>query len=190
MAYENPTHETIGSDILAVLRVMKHPEEILGQAWTQRLRNVSPDGWYPIDTLLELLQTLAKKGGHASLVQMGRQLFRDSHQQRLIPELLSAADVLFGIDAMYHHANRGQDLGGWEVKAFGPGRALLKKTTPHHCALEEGILHEALHTVGADALIVQPVCRQHGAAWCELELRSSVRDERWMGSRDPLPDPS
>ena len=131
---------------------------------------------------MELLEALQKKGGHASLVQMGRQLFRDSHQARLTPELKSAGDVIFGIDGMYHHANRGHDIGGWKVTKFSPGVALLEKTTPHLCGLEEGILYEALHTVGAESLIVQNKCRSRGDALCEFELRSSVRDARWMGS--------
>lgn len=177
----NPNHETIGSDILAVLGVLKFPEQILGAAWVERLRALKPDAWYPISTLLELLEALAKKGGHASVVQMGRQLFRDSHQARLTPELKSAGDVVFGIDGMYHHANRGKDIGGWKVARFGPGLAILHKTTPHHCALEEGILYEALHIVGAESLIVQNRCRARGDALCEFELRSSTRDERWMG---------
>ena len=186
MAYANPTHETIGSDILAVLRTMAHPEEIIGKEWTERLRALQPDAWYPIGVLLELLQTLATRGGSASVLRMGRQLFRDSHQARLTPELKSAGDVLFGIDGMYHHANRGQDIGGWEVLRFGPGQAVLRKTTPHHCALEEGILHEALHTVGTEALIVQSACVLRGDPACVMEIRSSVRDSRWMGSHSEI----
>ena len=55
-------------------------------------------------------------------------------------------------------------------------------STPHHCALEEGILYEALHTVGCEVLIVQATCMQKGAKACELELRSPVRDHRWVGT--------
>lgn len=181
MLRNNPTHETLGSDILAVMQTLKYPEQVLGAAWVARLRTLDPNGWYPIGTLLELLEHLVKRGGSASLVQMGRQLFRDSHQKRLTPELTSAGDVLFGIDGMYHHANRGENIGGWQVLRFGPGQALLRKTTPHYCALEEGILYEALHAVGAEALIAQGACMQSGAEACEFEIRSSVRDHRWMG---------
>lgn len=186
MAPADATHETIGSDILAVLKTLRHPREVLGETWVAKLSALKPDGWYPIATLLDLLETLDKKSGPASILQMGRELFRASHQARLTPELKSAADVIFGIDGMYHHANRGQDIGGWQVTRFGPGVGVLRKTTPHHCALEEGILHEALHTVGADALIVQSKCVRRGDAACEFELRSAVRDQRWMGHHAPV----
>lgn len=182
MSYQNPTHETLGSDILAVMQVVKFPEQVLGPEWLERLGGIQPQQWYPVGTLLELLNHLVKRGGRASLVQMGRQLFKDSHQKRLTPELHSAGDVIYGIDGMYHHANRGTDIGGWEVVRFAPGTAILRKTTPHHCALEEGILYEALHTVGAEVLIVQTSCRQDGAPHCVLEIHSPVRDQRWIGT--------
>ncbi|MFT3709035.1 MAG: hypothetical protein QM817_15415 [Archangium sp.] len=175
----DPSHETIGSDIQAVIHALRHPEPIIGAEWVARLQKLDPKAWYPINTLLELLDAVVKRGGHASLLQVGRQLFRDSHQARTAPTLKSAHDVVYGIDGWYHHANRGQNIGGWEVLKFGPGMAHLRKTTPHKCALEEGILHEALHIIGADSLIVQPKCVERGDAACEFELRSSVRDQRW-----------
>lgn len=186
MAYENRTHDTLGSDILAVLATMKFPEAVLGQEWCERLQLVEHDGWYPIAMLLELEHEVVRRGGPASLVQMGRQLFRDSHRERLTPALKSARDVVYGIDAMYHHANRGEDIGGWQVLAFAPGRAVLRKTTPHHCALEEGILLEAIHTIGAEVLINHRTCMQAGAPACEFELWSQVRDGRWMGEETSL----
>lgn len=182
----NPTHLTIGSDITALLKTLKYPERMLGEARATQLRKLDPGSWYPIQFLLEMLEALDQKGGRASVVQMGRQLFRDSHAARVTPDFRSAGDVIFGMDAMFHHANRGTDIGGWEILKFGPGVAVMKKTTPHHCALEEGILYEALHSVGTDVLIVQQKCRRNGDPWCELELRSSVRDQRWMGNHPAI----
>ncbi len=77
------------------MHTMKSPEDILGAYWMARLHTIRPAEWYPIGTLIELQQQLIHRGGHASLVRMGRQLFRDSHQERLGPALRSAGDVLF-----------------------------------------------------------------------------------------------
>lgn len=181
MAYENPSHETLGSALMAVLNTMKFPEEVLGQYWVERLRTMNQEAWYPVQTLLELQQQVLHRGGRASLVQMGRQFFRDTHHQRMGTKLRSAGDVIYGLDRMYRFANRGQNIGGWEVLGFGPGHAALRKKTPHHCALEEGFLHEALQSVGVVVLIVQPECSLTGAKACELELCSSTRDDRWAG---------
>jgi hypothetical protein len=182
MLYENQSHETIGSDLRAVLHTMKSPEEILGAYWVQRLAGVLPTQWYPVATLLELQQQVLHRGGRAFLMEMGRQLFRDSHQKRLGPTLQSAGDVLFGLNRMYRFANRGLNIGGWEVLTFGPGHGVLRKKTPHHCALDEGFLHEALQVVGAVVVIVQPSCELIGGKSCELELRSPLRGPRWMGT--------
>ena len=82
---------------------------------------------------------------------------------------------------MHRFTNRGRNIGGWEVLGFTPGHAVMRKTTPHHCALDEGFLHEALQLVGTAAIIVQPTCVLLGGKACELELQSPVRDHRWMG---------
>lgn len=185
MRYENLSHETIGQDLLAALHTTKYPLETLGPYWLERLRTIRPASWYPVDTLLELQGQLVRHGGNAALVQLGRQVFRDSHLERLMPTLRSAGDVLFALDAMYRFANRGKNIGGWEVLRFGPGHATLRKTTPQHCALDEGFLYEALRAVDAEALIVQQACRLRGALWCDLELCSPVRDARWMGEHSP-----
>lgn len=179
--YIGTNHETIGSDIMAVLATLRSPEEVLGSSLHARLKTLKPDDWYPVSMLLELLEHLAKRGGVASVTKMGRQLFLDSHKAATQQQLISAGDVVFGIDGLYHRANRGEQIGGWTVKGFRPGFALLEKTTPHHCALEEGILLEALHGLGAECLITQTQCVRRGDSLCAFELHSAVRDTRWMG---------
>jgi hypothetical protein len=185
--YDGRNHETIGSDILSVLQVVTMPEHVLGHEMTARLRTVKPDGWYPISWLLETMDALAAKLGHFALVQMGRNLFRLSHEQRVKQVARSAADIIYGMDDMYHHANRGERIGGWEVLSFLAGRAQLDKTTPHHCAMEEGILSQALLAMGVPALVVQGDCFRKGADSCIYVVSSSITDERWMGDRSPRP---
>lgn len=186
MAYDNPSHETLGSDFLAVLNTMKFPGEVLGKYWMERLQGIEASHWYPVSIHLELQQQVLHRGGRASLVRMGRQQFRDSHHGRLAPVLNSAGDVLTRVDRMYRHSNRGQKIGGWELLALGPGHAALRKSTPHHCALEEGFLHEALQSVGALAVIAQPSCVLTGGKTCELDVRSQLKDDRWLGEHEEV----
>ncbi len=181
MAYENASHETLGSDLLAVLNALKFPAEVLGKYWLERLEGIDASQWYPVAIHLELQQQVLHRGGRPSLVQMGRQQFRDSHHGRLAPVLTSAGDVLTRVDRMYRHSNRGTKIGGWELLSLSAEHATLRKNTPHHCALEEGFLHEALTSVGAVVNIAQSACVLTGAKTCELELKSQLRDERWLG---------
>jgi hypothetical protein len=178
--YRGINHQTIGSDILAVLKVLHLPKQILGAELEQKLQAVKHDGWYPISLLLETLELLDKKLGPAGVRNVGFALFRLTHEATQRHKAHSARDVIYGIDAMYHAANRGTGIGGWKVVSFQPGTALLEKTTPHHCALEEGILHEALRLVaGIPANIQQDACFRLGAPACVFRITSVVTDERW-----------
>ncbi|HEX4620622.1 MAG TPA: hypothetical protein VH208_03560 [Myxococcaceae bacterium] len=184
--YVGTQHETIGSDIISVLQVCTMPNQVLGADLAERLRKVKADQWYPIQLLLEAMDILAERVGHAGLIQMGRALFRLSHQARVKEVARSAADIIFSLDDMYHHANRGEQIGGWRVTAFSPGMAKMEKTTPHHCWMEEGILAEALRAVDVAAFVNQTECFRKGAGACVFTITSLIQDARWMGGRSPI----
>jgi hypothetical protein len=180
--YIGQGHETIGSDILAVLAILKMPELVLGPEDAKRLAAVDPAGWYPIEWLLELMEKLDAAIGYYGLVRMGRTLFQLSHKDRVEKVARSARDIVYGIDGMYHNANRGRGIGGWRVVDFQPGHAELEKTTPHHCVMEQGILSAGLAMVGCPASIVQTTCFRKGDPLCLFALSSTVTDARWCGA--------
>ncbi len=179
--YVGRRHETIGSDILAVTRVLKMPEQVLGEKEAQRLLKVNPDAWYPIEWLLDLMEVLDKSVGHFGLMRMGRALFEMSHQERLVQVAHSARDVIYSLDEMYHHANRGIGIGGWKVLKFDSGYAEVEKTTPHHCVMEQGIVAGALAAVGCPANVTQAQCFRQGADTCVFLVSSALTDKRWSG---------
>ncbi len=179
--YLGQGHETIGSDILAIAQVLRMPDQILGPAQAKRLEHIRADGWYPIEWLLEMMEQMDQKVGRYGLLQMGRTLFDLSHRERLLEVASSAHDVVYGIDGMYHHANRGHQIGGWKVTLFEPGHAELEKTTPHHCVMEEGILAGALKAIGCSGNISQSKCLRDGADRCIFVIKSNIKDARWSG---------
>jgi len=87
--------------------------------------------------------------------------------------------VLHGFDALYRSANRGDDIGGWRVVEFGAGTAKLEKTTPHHCAMEEGIVGAALQAIRTPATLAQERCMRRGADHCLFVISSFITDQRW-----------
>src|SRR3954452_13495402 len=112
--YVGRNHETIGSDVLAVLRSLQHlagesqvgagqrmAEQVLGSSEVERLQALDPNGWYPIAWLLELMDVLDAKVGRFALLKMGRTLFKLSHEERAMKTLKSAWDVLHGFDGFY-----------------------------------------------------------------------------------------
>ncbi|HWZ89610.1 MAG TPA: hypothetical protein VNW92_12190 [Polyangiaceae bacterium] len=174
-------HETVGSDILAVLKILKLPEQILGADLAGRLSAIEPRGWYPIELLLDVMDKLDSEVGHYGLLRMGRALFNLSHEARVGKVATCARDIVYGINDMYRHSNRGRMIGGWEVLTFEPGNATLEKTTPHHCIMEQGILSAALSTVGCPGIVSQSQCFREGADACHYVVSSSFIDERWNG---------
>ena len=177
--YVGRDHETIGSDILAVLGVVSMPQHVLGPELHARISGMQPDGWYPVGTLLELLEVLDRKVGANALRQMGRRLFELSHQAHVEETQLTCAQLIGGFDGIYRRANRGGEIGGWRVLSFQPGRAVLEKTTPHHCALEEGIISAALAAVGIPATVAQQTCLRRGSDVCTFVVTSFISDGRW-----------
>ena len=156
--YVGRNHETLGSDVLAVLKAVTLPERTLGPDLAKRLGAVRADAWYPIGLLLEL-----------------------SHVEDVRANVHSAHQLLNGFDAIYKRVNRGEGIGGWKVLVIEPGHAVLEKTTPHHCKVEEGIIEEAMRTLGIRVEVSQSQCFRKGADACHFVLRSPVTDTRWTG---------
>ncbi|MES1189377.1 MAG: hypothetical protein ABUL60_36510 [Myxococcales bacterium] len=179
--YYGEDHTTLGSDILAVLQILKLPEQVLGKEEADRLKTIKPDQWYPIEWLLGLMEILEAHVGPYGLRQLGRKLFQMSHKERVVQVAKSARDILYGVDGMYHHANRGRGIGGWKVLKFEPGLCEIEKNTAHHCVMEEGILTEALLTIGCACNVTQIQCFQDGADTCIYRVTSAFVDKHWSG---------
>jgi hypothetical protein len=180
--YTGNPHETIGSDILSVFRILKLPDQVLGKADADRLREVDPKAWYSIDWMLDLMDRLDAALGHYGLLRMGRTVFDLSHRERVTQVAHSARDIVYGLDDMYRRTNRGRGIGGWKVLRFEPGFAELENTTPHHCIMEQGLLSAAFAAVKCPGLISQRDCFRLGADACTFTITSSLTDERWAGA--------
>ncbi len=180
--YRGIGHVTLGSDVLSLLDSVLMPDQLLGADVVASLRLLKHDDWYPIDTLLGPLERLGRVLGPSSLRRIGWSIFKLSHEAELKRGNPAARDVVYGIDGMYHHANRGKDIGGWQVVHFGPGEARLDKTTPHHCVVEEGILEAALRAIEVPAVVYQTACFRRGDDCCRFVITSHVTGPRWMGA--------
>ena len=178
--YVGTDHETIGSTFLSVLAALKTPEQVLGADEVRRMREVDPERWYPVGWLLSIMETLDGSVGKNGVLRIGRRRFELSHQKRV--SYASARDVVYGIDEMYRHSNRGREIGGWAVLEFEPGHATLEKTTPHHCMMEQGILSAALSSAQCPSILTQSKCFRAGADSCVYVISSSLKDERWSGT--------
>jgi hypothetical protein len=179
-------HEIVGSDLLSVISALPLADLVLGAELAARLRSAKPDGWYPISLFIETLERVSLKVGRFGLLQLGRQIFA-SRAEVFKKSSRSVADTLFNMNELYRRANRGSNIGGWEMVAFRPGYAEMIKTTPPDCLMVEGIISEALRTIEVPTLIEQRECRHRGAPHCRFIFTSSVTDALWMGDQKPFP---
>jgi hypothetical protein len=181
--YVGNRHETIGSDILSVTKILKLPEQTLGRERAAKLATIKADQWYPIADLLDLMEALDERVGSMGLLRMGRSLFDLSHRENVRSVAHSAKDIIYGFDDLYHRVNRGDRIGGWHVLKFEPGYAELESTTPHHCMMEQGIMTAALAAVDCPSTVSQSQCiRTTGHDCCIFTISSMFTDARWSGS--------
>ncbi len=158
------------------------PELVLGKELFDKVQAVDGARWYPIAMLLEPLERLDGMLGPSSLRKVGLEIFKLSHEAAFRANASSGRDIVYGIDVMYHRANRGTEIGGWRVLSFEPGAATLEKTTPHHCVMEEGILEAGFRALGIPSVIYQTRCFRKGDEVCEYRITSHIADDRWMGT--------
>ena len=181
--YRGIKHETIGADLLALYAAVMMPEQILGKQMAARLKSRKPEAWYPIVEVLEPLEELGRKLGADSLRKVGSTIFHAGPAEIVRRTITSARDLAYGFDRLYRMANRGQEIGSWTVIEFKEGSAVLEKTTPHHCSMEEGILDAAFRAINAPATVHQSACLRNGADACRFVLTSHVVDHRWTGRK-------
>jgi len=169
----------LGSDLLAVLKILKMPEQVLAKPDFERLCRVQADAWYPVDWLTNLTTTLERHVGRYGLIQMGRRMFELTHRGRVLQHAKTAKDLIYGLDDMYRHANRGRGIGGFQVLKFGAGIAEVEKTTGQHCLLDQGLITEGLLAVGCACNVSQTRCVLENDDTCVFEITSAFADKRW-----------
>ncbi len=176
--YVGKNHETSGRDVLSILKTVNLPEITLGAELAARLKAMTPDGWYPIGDLLEMLERLDQKLGSYHLKQVGWTIIQ-SVPPGVLEQYKTGKALLNGFNDIYHFNNRGEGIGGWKVTSFSPRSAELDKFTVHHCVMEEGIVEEALRKVGVTAKVTQTACFRKGAPHCHYLIEPRAADERW-----------
>ncbi len=180
-SYRSTNHTVAGSDILAIIDVLPLPDQLLGKEKAQALRDVKPDDWYPVAMMLDALDTVAAKMGDRALIPIGYALIKRSHSEAIKKHFKSAKELLNGFDALYKRANRGNDIGGWKVLSFEPGKAVLENTIPHHCFIQIGIVQEAIKVLQVPTVVKQTQCVREGADSCHFLITTTSKDHRWMG---------
>jgi hypothetical protein len=176
-----PGHETLGSTIRALVDALPVPDLLLGADEVAALRTLPPESWCPVSTHVRLVQRVRAQLGDAVIRSIGATIFAATQEGAVRAARPSVRTVVFGFDRLYRSTNRGPDIGSWQVARFSAGDALLQKTTPHDCVLDEGFLEAMFRTLQVPVVIYQESCVRNGADRCDFRLASHVVDARWTG---------
>ena len=67
---------------------------------------------------------------NSRMIKVGRALFKMTHEEQVVRTVKNVRQLFDSFDAIYRTANRGDQIGGWEVVSFSSARAELDKATP------------------------------------------------------------
>lgn len=105
------------------------------------LGNPSPEGWYRLQTLLDVMKQLHERFTGSILTRMG---YRVAQLVQLPPHWKSVQDALSELDKGYHMNHRGGEIGSYEyeylVTETGLYRAKMIVKTHWPCEYELGLL--------------------------------------------------
>ena len=115
------------------------------------------------------------------LRKLGRTIIRMSHAKLANDGVMCPRDFLNNVDRMYRVANRGTDIGGWALVSFSATRVELRKTTVHHCHMEEGIVMQVMEALRAPCRIEQTRCFRRGDDHCLFVLTPALASQPFEG---------
>ena len=173
----SPHAEISGKPLLGMLAALEmagapvhEPLALLAKAG---VLDPEPEGWYPQQAILTVLEEAAKRWGPGILHQAGRAIPRTA---RFPPEIDSLERALLTLDLAYQVNHRGGLIGHYLGKRLGPKALELLCDNPYGCDFDEGILAALIEWYGpagevpAVAHAPGTGCRREGAAACAYRI--------------------
>lgn len=139
-----PKIEVSGRSILSTFEAMEHGKEFREEVLDRHfLTKIKPEGWYPIQTWLNVFNEFYEQLGEHTIYLIGRAIPRTA---KFPPQIQTLKDALSSLDIAYHDNHRGGEIGHYNLISFDPDnrRAVMECLTPYPCSLEKGILMELL----------------------------------------------
>jgi hypothetical protein len=168
------TVEVSGQSIHAVVEAMK-----LGQDRALKLlaeHGISPlerTRWYPINSVLNLYQTILKEIGPGTMRAVGRKLPEHAH---FPADINSVESALRSVDTAYRMNHRGSgNIGGYHFMSTGPRSVRMHCDSPYPCLLDEGLLEALSERFRPPEAWVRiehasATCRQRGDSACTYTI--------------------
>ena len=168
VAFE-PGVEINGQTILATIDGLG---DVARAAFQQRgVAAIDPDGWYPQQMWLDVLQELDQSGAE-NLVSVGMKI---PEHAIFPPEINSLHSALASIDVAYHMNHRGGEIGHYHYEKVGDNHARLVCDNPFPSDFDYGIIYAMTRRYaeqGMDFKVVraESPCRHNRDDYCIYEV--------------------
>ena len=158
-----PANATVsGGNILSMLAAMgpfrKRGEQILEE---HGIREVAPEGWYPLAAYVDALNAIGEKMGPNTLFQIGKQI---PNHVPLPPGMDTFGKVLASFGIAFDMNHRGFRPGAITFQTTSDRTAEITSGTPYPCDFDRGVIQGFFQKLLATRVNVT-----HDAGSCKKE---------------------
>jgi hypothetical protein len=178
-AYESfdPGAEVKGVEVNSIVQAADHLSTVFGERMetvlaTNGLGSVRSDGWYSLQSYLDVIQTIERQVGEKAVFYIGKKL----------PELTewpggveTVVEGMESISEAYETVHRGGDVGYYRVESVSDTELRLRCRNPYPCALDRGVVRGTGERFSPPTAYVDleergTRCRDDGADECVYEV--------------------
>jgi hypothetical protein len=133
------------------------------------IKDPKPGQWFKQQSWLNAFKQISESIGANTLSQIGQKIPENA---QFPPDIDSIEKALAAIDVAYHMNHRNGEIGNYNYKANGPGKALMNCANPYPCDFDRGIIVSMARRFAAKSANVRVVhndsklCRKNGAESC------------------------
>lgn len=138
MRYIDPQVETNGASVRNIIEGCGVFQSRVTKLLSEKgIEDIRMDEWYPLSTVLEIIEELAKSVGPNILAEIGKTCPKNSI---FPPEIDSFEKVLIALDVAYQANHRHGNIGRYEVAQLEPKKYHVKCDNPYPATFNLGLL--------------------------------------------------
>ncbi len=163
----------IGSLILAFKSKILNPHMVVNKIPEYDYTNISPAEWYPMKQFTKLIDYTEEFMGKIVVSKIGKGIIPEMKEAGIL-QYKSPEDMLDGLPQVYTAANKGSNIGQWNLVEKNEKHYIYKNTTLHNCYMEEGVLYGGIEAYGGKfPKIIQKTCIKNGDSSCLFDIQWS-----------------
>lgn len=178
-AYESfdSNAEVKGVEVTSIAQAADHLSTVFGERIEEilaanGLASVRSESWYPLQSYLDVIRTVAEQVGQKAVFYIGKKLPELTEWPSGVETVVEGMESISGA---YETVHRGGDVGYYRVESVADGRLRLRCQNPYPCALDRGVIRGTGErfsppTAYVDLAEQSTRCRADGGDECVYEV--------------------